>query len=291
MRRVMVLVLAIAMMLSAVGAFAEAQESGWENILLMGGDARNMEKYDRTDTMMILSINREEARVKMTSIMRDTWVEFPGLGRSNKINAANVYGGPELAVETVNANFGTDIEDYVIVNMEDLVEIVDLMGGIDIEISASECAQINKNVEDYISAVAGASEYAGDKTINQSGLVHLNGMQTVGYCRIRKIDSDYTRVMRQQTVLLALAEKAQNMEIEDLTKIAGDIYQVINTSLSEEDIKSMATAFMVMEVSEVGQYRIPADGAFQSGTFDGTWMIKPDLAKNQTLLHQFIYED
>ena len=248
-----------------------------------------MEKYDRTDTMMILSINRDEAQVKMTSIMRDTWVELPGTGKNNKINAANVFGGPELAVETVNANFGTDIEDYVIVNMEDLLQIVDLMGGVDIEITESERVQINKNIEDYISAVSGAANYDGDKTLGESGLVHLNGMMAVGYCRIRKIDSDYTRVMRQQTVLLALAEKAQNMEVEELTKVAGDIYQIINTSLSEEDIKSMATAFMVMEVSEVGQNRIPADGTFQSGIFDGIWMIKPDLEKNREQLHTFIY--
>lgn len=289
MRKFLVLMLALLMALSMGVASAEEAQSGWENILLLGGDARNMEKYDRTDTMMILSINRDEAQVKMTSIMRDTWVELPGTGKNNKINAANVFGGPELAVETVNANFGTDIEDYVIVNMEDLLQIVDLMGGVDIEITESERVQINKNIEDYISAVSGAANYDGDKTLGESGLVHLNGMMAVGYCRIRKIDSDYTRVMRQQTVLLALAEKAQNMEVEELTKVAGDIYQIINTSLSEEDIKSMATAFMVMEVSEVGQNRIPADGTFQSGIFDGIWMIKPDLEKNREQLHTFIY--
>ena len=289
MRKFLVLMLALLMALSMGVASAEDAQCGWENILLLGGDARNMEKYDRTDTMMILSINRDEAQVKMTSIMRDTWVELPGTGKNNKINAANVFGGPELAVETVNANFGTDIEDYVIVNMEDLLQIVDLMGGVDIEITESERVQINKNIEDYISAVSGAANYDGDKTLGESGLVHLNGMMAVGYCRIRKIDSDYTRVMRQQTVLLALAEKAQNMEVEELTKVAGDIYQIINTSLSEEDIKSMATAFMVMEVSEVGQNRIPADGTFQSGIFDGIWMIKPDLEKNREQLHTFIY--
>ena len=289
MRKFLVLMLALLMALSMGVASAEEAQSGWQNILLLGGDARNMEKYDRTDTMMILSINRDEAQVKMTSIMRDTWVELPGLDKSDKINAANVYGGPEMAVKTVNASFGTDIEDYVSVNMEDLLQIVDLMGGVDVEITESERVQINKNIENYILQVSGAANYDGEKTLNESGLVHLNGMMAVGYCRIRKIDSDYTRVMRQQTVLLALAEKAQNMEVEELTKVAGDIYQIINTSLSEEDIKSMATAFMVMEVSEVGQNRIPADGTFQSGMFDNVWMIKPDLEKNREQLHTFIY--
>lgn len=289
MRRFLILVLALVMALGMGNAFAETQESGWENILLLGGDARNMNQYDRTDTMMILSINRDEAQVKMTSIMRDTWVELPGKGRSEKINAANVYGGPELAVETVNQSFGTDIEDYVIVNMEDLVQIVDILGGVDLEITERERVQINSGVKAYISEVKGASAYTGERTLNQSGLVHLNGIMAVSYCRIRKIDSDYSRVMRQQKVMLALAEKAQNMEIDELTKVAGDIYHIISTSLTEEEIKSMATAFMVMEVSEVGQYRIPVDGTFQSGMFNGIWMIKPDFAQNQALLHQFIY--
>ena len=289
MRRFLILALALVMALGMGNAFAETQEGEWENILLLGGDARNMNQYDRTDTMMILSINRDEAQVKMTSVMRDTWVELSGMGRSEKINAANVYGGPELAVETVNQNFGTDIEDYVIVNMEDLVQIVDILGGVDLEITERERVQINDGVKGYIAEVKGASAYTGDRTLNQSGLVHLNGIMAVSYCRIRKIDSDYSRVMRQQKVMLALAEKAQNMEIDELTKVAGDIYHIISTSLTEEEIKSMATAFMVMEVSEVGQYRIPVDGTFQSGMLNGVWMIKPDLAENQALLHQFIY--
>lgn len=289
MRKIIAVLLAMLMLLPMTGAFAESQESGWQNILMLGGDARNMNEYGLTDTLMILSINRDEALVKLTSIMRDTWVSFPGTGKSGKINAANVYGGPELAVETVNTCFGTDIEDYVIVNMEDLQQIVDLLGGVDIEITESERKHINLNVEDYIQAVAGAADYAGEKSLSESGMVHLNGMQAVGYSRIRKIDSDYNRVMRQQKILLALAEKAQNMEIEELTKVAGEIYDIIQTSLDEEEVKSFATAFMVMEVADVGQFRIPADGAFQSGTFNGTWMIKPNLEANQEKLRQFIY--
>ena len=207
MHKIIAVLLAMLRLLPMTGAFAESQESGWQNILMLGGDARNMDGYDRTDTMMILSINRDEALVKLTSIMRDTWVSFPGTGKSGKINAANVYGGPELAVETVNTCFGTDIEDYVIVNMEDLQQIVDLLGGVDIEITESERKQINEYVKGYMQEVSGASSYDGAKSLDESGMVHLNGMLAVGYSRIRMIDSDYNRVMRQQKILLALAEK------------------------------------------------------------------------------------
>ncbi len=288
MRKLLAIVICIMLVLSMGAAFAEEQPSGWENILLLGGDARQMDKYDRTDTMIILSINRDEALVKMTSIMRDTWVHIEGHGNA-KINAANVYGGPELAIKTVNECFGTDIEDYVLVNMEDLVEIIDMLGGVDIEVSESERRQINDYVEHYFNEVKGASDYEGETVLNETGMVHLNGLLAMSYCRDRYTDSDYGRVMRQQEVLLAMADKAQNLDVDELTEVAGDIYSIINTSMDEEEIKSLATAFMVMEVDQVEQFRVPADGTFDSGTFSGTWMIKPNLQENQKLLKEFIY--
>lgn len=253
----------------------EKEYKEWENILLLGGDSRSTDAYERTDSMIIISINRDESLVKMTSIMRDTWVKIPGR-KKNKINAANVFGGPELAVKTVNQNFGTDIEDYVIVNMSDMATIINLMGGIDIEITDSEKDQINSNDN-------------GGVQIDSAGMVHLNGEQAVTYSRIRYIDSDYKRVMRQQHVLLAMADKAQNMEVEELTAIAADVKDIVISSLDKGELEDLAMAFMVMDVADVEQFRIPADNTFESGTFDGVWCIRPNLEKNQALLREFIY--
>lgn len=273
---VIVLLMAVSFSAAAEGfeaAVDQAKESGWENILLMGGDTRDMnsENYGRTDSMIILSINRDESLVKMTSIMRDTWVEFPGTGKSHKINAGNVFGGPELAVKTVNTYFGTDIEDYVIVNMDDMAKIVDLLGGVDVETTAAERSRI------------------GDVYENAEGLTHMNGEQAVSFSRIRYIDSDYSRVMRQQTVLLAMATKAQDMEVDALMDIAGEVSEIIVSSLEKEELKELATAFMVMEIEDVEQFRVPADGTFQSGTFNGIWMIRPNFDQNKALLKEFIY--
>lgn len=287
MRKVLVLVLAMLLVLASMPVLAEETESGWQNILLMGGDSRDMNAYGLTDSMMILSINRDEALVKMTSIMRDTWVSIPGHG-NQKINAAQNYGGPELAVQTVNESFGTDIEDYVLVNMEDLAQIVDLMGGVVVDVSANERKIANEYIKEY-DHWTNADAYTGERQITETGVIRLNGLQAMGYCRDRYTGSDFDRVMRQQEVLLSLATEAQEMEVEDLLNVAGQIADIVNTSLEKEELEDLATAFMVMEVEDVQQYRIPADGAFQSGTFSGTWMIKPDLAKNQQLLHQFIY--
>lgn len=258
----------------------------WWNILLLGGDSRSTEDSGRTDTMIILSVNKEETIIKMTSIMRDTWVEFPGLGFSGKINAANVYGGPELAVKTVNNCFGTDIEDYVVVNMADMVSMIDMIGGIELDVTESERKYINDYAADYINSV---EAYEGETTLEQSGLVHLNGLLATAHMRNRYTDNDYGRVMRQQDVLLAMATKMQDMEINDLMEQADIYLQSIDTSLTNDQLRSLATTGLAMEVADVGQLRIPADGTFTAGMHDGVWMIRPNFEKNAALLTEFIY--
>lgn len=287
MRKILVLLLALMLVFASMPVLAEEETEGaWQNILLMGGDARNMDNYDRTDSMIILSVNRNQGLVKMTSIMRDTWVSIPGYG-NQKINAANVYGGPELAVQVVNESFGTDIEDYVLVNMEDLVQVIDLIGGVTVDVSSSERKVINSCIDEYLKVID--YSYAGDHHVTETGMVHLNGLQAMSYCRDRTNGSDFDRVMRQQEVLLALANEAQEMEVDDLMDVAGQIADVVNTNMEKDEMKELATAFMVMEVADVQQYRIPVDGTYQSGMFSGIWMIKPDFAENTELLHEFIY--
>lgn len=254
------------MMLTLTSAFAE--ESGWQNILMLGGDARSKTGYERSDSMIILSINRDESLVKMTSIMRDTWVTFPGISKQGKINAGTVYGGPELAVATVNEYFGTDIKDYMIVNMSDMREIIDILGGVDIELTGAEAKYLK---------------------LGASGMHHLDGKTAVNYCRIRYIDNDYKRVMRQQNTLLSIANKAQNMEISELSAIADQIGEIIQTSLSGDALEDIMTALMVMDVEEVEQFRVPVDGTFSSGMYKGIWLIAPNFETNKTLLHEFIY--
>ena len=267
---------------------ATAEEDGklWWNILLLGGDSRSTESYDRSDTMIIFSINKEDTIIKMTSIMRDTWVDFPGTNKSHKINAATVYGGPELAMKTVNHYFGTDIEDYVLVNMADMVEMIDMIGGIDLEVTESERKYINDYASDYLNSVQG---YHGETCLEQSGMVHLNGLLATAHMRNRYTDSDYGRVMRQQDVLLAMASKMQDMELNDLMEKVEIFLEGIDTNLTNDQLRSVATTGLAMELEDVGQFRIPADGAYTSGMHNGIWMIRANFEKNAQLLKDFIY--
>ena len=278
----------IAMLLLAVmlmpAAFAETEEE-WVNILLLGGDSRSTESYGRTDTIIVLSINRDSGEMKMTSIMRDTWVQLSE-GRKGKINAANVYGGPEMTMRVVNEHFGLNIEKYVLVNMYDLVHIIDMFGGVDIEITEGERTQLNKYAGEYLDKI---SNYNGATSLEHSGMVHMNGLLAVSYMRIRYTDSDYVRVMRQQRVMIEVAGNAQNMEVDELMAMADEIFACVETNMTDEELKDLAMSALTVDTEEIGQYRVPADGTFESGTFDGTWMIRADFEKNKKLLDDFIY--
>ena len=173
--------LALTLLLGAALAEPAAEQDDWWNILLLGGDSRSSEQYDRTDSIIILSVNRQSGALKMTSVMRDTWVSFPGRESKGKINAANVYGGPELAMATVNASFGTQIEDYVLVNMTGLVKVVDALDGVDVEITSAELKYLNEYAQGFANTIG----YEGDARLAGAGMAHLNGLLALSYARIR----------------------------------------------------------------------------------------------------------
>jgi len=265
------------------------QASDWWNILLLGGDSRSRSSYDRTDSMIILSINKTTGEAKMTSIMRDTWVSFPGKPQKGKgkINAANVYGGPDLAVKTVNACFGTDITDYVLINMWGLVNVIDQVGGVDIPVSAGERKWINTYARDY---VRNFGAYDGANSLDKTGdSVHLNGLLAMSYCRNRYIGTDYARTQRQRTVLLAVLDKLKGENPAQLASVVGTAFQSVETNLSLMDVLSLASFGVGISADSIEQYRIPADGTFQSGMFGSVWCIKPNFDKNAQLLKAFIY--
>ena len=280
------ILLALTLLLGGALAEPAAAQDDWWNILLLGGDSRSSEQYDRTDSIIILSVNRQSGALKMTSVMRDTWVSFPGRESKGKINAANVYGGPELAMATVNASFGTQIEDYALVNMTGLVKVVDALDGVDIEITSTELKYLNEYARGFADTIGdeGETQLAG------AGLAHLNGLLALSYARIRYADSDYQRAMRQQTVLLALAKKASALSAPELLKLVPKLLGMTDTNLSMGEAMALATLCAGRDMDEIRQYRIPVDGTFQSGMFGGTWCIKPDFEENARLLHDFIYE-
>ena len=260
----------------------------WLNILLLGTDSRGSTKYLRTDTMIVLSINAKTSRIKLSSIMRDIWVQIPGYG-GQKLNAACVYGGPELTIRTINENFGLNIEKYALVNMQCLVQIVDTLGGIEMNVTPAESGAIRRLNASSVGAKDGSGKYISDAVPSGENVL-LNGKQALAYSRIRKSDSDYARTSRQRNVLVAIARKMQSVSVLRLAGIVTTMLQYVETNLAFNEIMDIAGVCMKMDLNKMSEFRIPADGTYDSGMYGNTWCIKPDFEANAKALHAFIYE-
>lgn len=273
---VMVIALLCGMALSV-----QAEQEGWMHILLMGGDSRDYDTYGRTDSMIILSINQAQDKVKLTSLMRDTWVNIEGHGMA-KLNAANVYGGPQLTMQTIEECYGVHMDHYVLVNMQGLATIVDLAGGVDMDISEKDKTLINQELKSR-------SEAGTAERLDETGdSVHLSGDQAMALCQSRKQDSDYERTVRQRRVLVALAKKLQTNGAMQLLKILQSMMSYVETDLSMLDMAMLASIAIGMDFDSVDQMRLPVDGYFSSGMYEGTWEIRPDFEANSRLFWDFL---
>ena len=274
--------------LDGVGEFSDSGLSpDWEHILLLGTDSRTSEKDARTDTMIVLSLNSQTRELRLTSLMRDIWVDVPGHGGA-KLNAACVYGGPELTVRCVNENFDLDIHSYVLVNMQCLAAIVDALGGIRMDVSDSEAAAINKLFADDRNAQDENTYFAG-QNVSAGSQVLLDGKQALAFARIRSLDSDYNRTDRQRQVLVTIARQMQREDLLSMAGIVTAMLQYVETNLTFEQIMAIAGVCLGADLDGLEELRLPAEGTYQAGTFGGTWCIKPDFEENQRILKAFIY--
>lgn len=288
-KRLIALLLVCALMLSAF-ACAESQtddsstSDSWMNILLLGCDSYTTNSYSRSDSMILLSVNTQTYAVKMTSFMRDTWIKVSGQ-KTRKLTELCAVGGPELTIQAINENFGTDISKYMLISMDGIAEVIDLLGGLDLDITEAERKALNKGLFDL-------SGLSGMEKLQESGeKVHLNGNQATAYARIRKIDSDFVRVERQRIVLLAMAEKIlSGADASTLMNIVTALMDYVDTNLTFMEIMTLAGMGLKMDLSNgVDEMRLPADGTYEAGTFDNVWCIKPNFEKNAAILKEFIY--
>lgn len=287
MAAALILLLALGMCAPALAGVAGAQlsaEGSWWNILLLGCDSYSKNNHTRSDSMIIVSINRERQQVKMTSLMRDTWIIQPGTSKHRKLTELCAVGGPEMTIQAIEDNFGVEIDDYALISMEGIAEIIDLLGGVDIDVTEAERKALNKGLFDL-------SSLSGMEKLQESGEnVHLNGNQATAFARIRQIDSDYVRTNRQRTVLMAMARKLKDgASAGTLLTIVNVLLNYVETDLSISDILEIGTVGLDMDLSTVEELRLPADGTFESGMYGNVWCIKPNFEKNAALLQEFIY--
>lgn len=271
---------------SKLGISSNSKIEEVTNIALFGTDNRNPDSTSRSDSIMILTINSKTKKIKISSIMRDSLVDIPDHGET-KINHAYAYGGPELALRTLNTNFDLNIKDYVTVDFYSLSTIIDLLGGFEVTLKSGEAAAMNKAINEInrVENLPYGTDYVSDSDLPQV----LNGRQTVSYARIRKTgNGDYERTERQRRVLSFCIEKLQNLSVSQAISVANEVFPLVRTSLTSGEVISLGSKVLTSGPYEIEQLRIPVDGTFTTGRFNSMWAIQMDKDENSLKLHDFM---
>ena len=258
-------------------------KDGYRNIALFAVDSRNINSNEgsRSDGIIIVSINEKTKDVKMASVYRDTYVEVEGHGLT-KVTHAYAYGGPTLAIKTLNQNLDLNISEFVAVNFDSVASAIDAMGGVEIEIKSNEVAEMNKYIKET-AQITGKTA----KTIPSAGTYTLDGVQATTYGRIRKVgNGDYERTERMRTVIMKALNKAKKMDLGTLNNIVDSVLPKVQTNISSGDILGLA--------SQIGSYNITENLGWpyetKGKTLDAWYGIPVTLETNVKKLHQELFE-
>ncbi len=268
-----------------VHADGSHREDYVSNYLIFGieefGGARN------TDSMMIATVNTRDNTLKLTSLLRDSYVEIPG-HNANKLNSAYSRGGVSMLIETIEMNYKIQIDGYMSVNFKSFEKIVDRLGGVDIELGKEEAKYLNTT--NYISQ----KKYRNVK----EGMNHLNGNQALGYVRVRKVktlggvNNDYGRIVRQQRVLKAIFESYKSPKnLIKFVSITKECLGYVSTNLTQRQIENLMSNVVENNITSLDTFRVPYDGAFDAPkAYNGiTYPIVLDWDKNLLELYKFVF--
>ena len=257
---------------------------GYTNFVLFGGDSRTGEvtKALNTDSIIIISLNNETKEVKLVSVYRDTLLDMTN-GKIQKCNSAYSRGGAKQAINMLNMNLDLDIKKYVTVDFGAVADLVDMLGGIEVDVSTAEYKAVNKYI-DETAHVAGKKA----KHLTHGGVQLLDGVQATTYARIRKgVGDDYARTQRQRLIIQKVAEKAMKSDLATINKIIDKIFPQIATNLSMTEILSYATDFLKYKIGETSGFPFVKG----SGTIPGkgSCVFPMTLKSNVSELHKFLY--
>lgn len=257
---------------------------GYWNIAVFGVDSRDggLEKGALADVQMIASINKRTGEIRLVSVYRDTYVQINDDGDFHKINEAYFKGGHEQALKTLKRNLDIDVDDYATFNWKAVVDGINILGGIDLEITDREFAYINSFITETVNSTG-----VGSFQLEHPGLNHLDGVQAVAYSRLRLMDTDFNRTERQRKVVSLALEKAKQADFKTLSSLTGAVLSEISTSIGVEDVIPLAR--------NVNRYYLGQSGGFpfakttaDVGKLD--CVIPMTLESNVVFLHQFLFD-
>lgn len=254
----------------------KSKQHNIENILILGID----KDENVSDTIIIATIDRSKNTLKLSSIMRDLYVDIPG--DNNKINYAYNIGGVEFTISTLNKLFNLDIEKYVKIDFNEFVNIIDYLGGLELNITPAECFCINDKL-----TVDGVYD---ENKLTESGNVVLNGYQTLAYSRVRMIDDDFVRTQRMRNVMIGVFKKIKEKSIIEYPEIIAKISSNVTTNIETIDMLKIGKFLASIDSNNIKQFRIPIDNSTKDSDINGFYSLKWNVEENINAFQNFIYD-
>lgn len=262
---------------------------GITNILLVGTDGEYIEKWNRSDSMMVVTIDSKNKDIRISSIARDTYVDIPGYS-TEKLTHAYAYEGIDLLKEVFKVNFNLDIDKYIAVNFVSFMDIMDELGGVEVNVEEKDIKEINK----YIDACYGYYKNKDEKDkeyITKSGVQRLNGYQALAFSRIRYTDSAFARDNRHREVAESVYKEFAQKGVETYKKCAEIILNNTKTNISPIEMMNLAYTVLKINDKDIDQFQFPLE-EYRNGHIINKqkgWVLEWDKEPNLEAWHKFIF--
>lgn len=275
----------------------ENKYTGIYNVAFFGVDARDgsLGKGNRSDTIMVCSVDMDKHEIRLISILRDTYLNV-GNDSYGKCNKAYALGGPEQAISMINMNTDLYLTDYVTVGFEGVMEAVDALGGVEINVTEAEIQHLNNYQISMVGESSDGKNFTAtagvDYTpVTEPGLQTLNGLQATAYCRIRHVGNDFARTERQRNVLIAMLEKAKKSSVASLTEAVYGVLPHVSTSVDIEDMIGLLGMLGDFKVTVSDSF--PFDGMRSGGPIggEGSCVVAVSLEDNVRRLHELLFAE
>lgn len=267
---------------SQIKKISEEEAAGTYNLLLLGVDRREDDWYGNSDSIILVTVNHDVQKIFLTSFMRDLYAEIPDYG-VRKLNAAHAIGGGPLIVETMENTYGVQIDNYARVDFNSMTDIIDALGGVDIEMSDEEAKSANTSIKEMCKMQG--KKYKENK-LQKGGKLHLNGIQAVAYSRIRKVgNSDYERTERQRKVLTEMISNAKELKFREMSKLLNQVLPLVTHNVDQFTMVSLIARLPEMVTYEIVTDRIPYADMYYSQNE----VLVPELEATVVKLQETIY--